>query len=297
MVLNTLQSIIQHCPTLKCVRCSSLEFTKHHFLALMTSGRSFTELSLQDCPNTYDSWGCNNISWDISPSVFHHLSSLQVLNLTGLVRLNEPCMLSLLPACANLKSLDIDGNMLTDKTGIYIGQHLLKLERLSISFCPQMTDRSLSSFAGLIHLRQLCLMGGSRFTFMGLGMCLRRLAASKKSEPGVYPGLDTLDITGFEFNMITPLLMVVKEFPGLRHLNLSCCKLTASHLNTIAEHCTSLVLLRLDYVKCPHYKPILGTAFPQLRFLGLHSSDLLDDVELQQLRKARPWLKISFAWS
>ena len=40
------------------------------------------------------------------------------------------------------------------------------------------------------------------------------------------------------------------------------------------------------------YKPILGTAFSQLRALDLFSGGLLDDGEVQQLKRARPWLQI-----
>ena len=147
-----------------------------------------------------------------------------------------------------------------------------------------MTDESLLSFAGLKNLRQLYLQQsfwkrGSRFTSKGLKMFLLQLAANKHSEPGTHTGLDTLELSNFYDDINSPLLVLGQKFPGVRHLKLSrCSELTSTVLGALAQHCQSLVTLRLNYETCPHY---LGTAFPQLRYLNLHSSVLLDDAELQ----------------
>ena len=258
----------------------------------MTSGQSYKEFSLFYCTQIDDS--AVHYVCQTSSTVLDHLGSLQVLDLDGLQNLTDIGLLPLLKACtANLKSLYVDGHMLTDRIGLYIGQNLLGLERLSISSCSHMTDDSLLSFAGLKKLRQLCLINGSRLTSKGLKTFLLQLAANKDSEPGTHPGLDTLDISGFKDHIDSPLLVLGQKFPGVRHLDLSSCsKLTAAGLDAIAQHCTSLAALSVAYKECPHYKPILGTAFSQLRALDLFSGGLLDDGEVQQLKRARPWLQI-----
>ena len=297
-VLDALQSIIKCCPRLKCVRCNSHSFAREHLLAIVTSGQSFEELSLKHCYQIDDS--AVHYVCQISSTALDHLSSLQVLNLDHWTRLSDRGILPILKACTNLKCLDISGNWFTDRTGLYIGQHLLGLERLSIIWCDRMTDESLLSFAGLKNLRQLYLQQsfwkrGSRFTSKGLKMFFLQLAANKDSEPGTH-GLDTLEVSKFNDDIDSPLLVLGQKFPGLRHLDISrCSELTDVGLGALAQHCQSLVTLKVNYEKCPHYKTILRTAFPQLRYLNLQSSDLLDDAELQQLKKARPWLEISFA--
>ena len=257
----------------------------------MTSGQSYTELTLHNCIQIDDD--AVHYVCQTSPTALDHLNSLQVLDLDSLQLLTDVGILPILQVCSNLKSLDIGGSQLTDRTGLFIGQHLLGLERLSIYSCSHMTDGSLLAFAALKNLRQLCLGGSSHFTSKGLEMFFLQLAANKDSEPDTHPEMDTLELTEFEDHIDSPLLVLGQKFPGLRHLDLSSCsELTAAGLDAIARHCMSLVTLRLDYVKCPHHKPILGMAFPQLRYLSLYLSDLLDDEEMQQLKRTRPWLEI-----
>lgn len=218
--------------------------------------------------------------------MFDHLSSLQVLDLRGLHYLTDSGMLPILRACTtNLYSLDISGFTQTDRTGLFIGQHLLGLKRLSIHNCSRLTDKSLISFAGLKKLQSLGLTDGSRFTSKGLKTFLLQLAANKNSEPGIHPGLDSFVLTFFNDHVDSSLLALGQKFPGLRVLSIqSCPKLTAAGIDALAQHCKSLVHLSVFYRECPHYKLILGTAFPQLKFLCLRSSNHLQTRPCLEIR-------------
>ena len=88
----------------------------------------------------------------------------QTLNLDGLNFLTDIGTLAILETCPHLKSLDLDGEMLTDKTAVFIGRTLISLEHLGISFCGHLTDNALMEFSGLCNLHSLRLRKGTNFT-------------------------------------------------------------------------------------------------------------------------------------
>ena len=102
---------------------------------------------------------------------------VQTLNLDGLNFLTDIGTLAILETCPLLRSLDLDGEMLTDKTAVFIGQTLTQLEHLGISFCSHITDTALQAFSELQRLSSLRLRKGTNFTSQGI----EQLFTSRKS--------------------------------------------------------------------------------------------------------------------
>ena len=98
----------------------------------------------------------------------------QRLNLDGLNFLTDIGTLAILETCPLLRHLDLDGEMLTDKTAVFIGRTLTSLEHLGISFCSHLTDSALMAISELHNLQSLRLRKGTNFTSEGFDSLFSR---------------------------------------------------------------------------------------------------------------------------
>ena len=283
--------------TLKCFRCEgSTRLESEQFQLLFTSPLiKYRELSLAHCPligNLAVFQAQHNSHFSVC------LEKLEVLNLDGagtVGRLSDAGIIALLTACPLLKSLACDGEAMTDESSKHI-QNLSRLEHLSISFCTELTDKSLECFSKLKDLTSLHLRKGEEFTNQGF----ERLFDSLCSHGSLHRGtgqsvgrLRKLCLTECKLLRDSGLIKLTQSFPLLLHLDLSWCwNLSDIGLEAVASHCRDIETLKLVGLKNAMCVPVLSASLPRLRYLDLEQTDLVDDDELKRLKQTKPWIKI-----
>ena len=226
------------------------------------------------------------------------LEKLEVLNIDGvgtLERLTDAAMIVLLTACPLLKSLSCDGETMTDECSKHI-QNLSRLKQLSISFCTELTDKSLECFSKLRSLTSLYLRKGNEFTNQGFellfdGLCSSDCDGSRnKIETGK---LRKLCLIECKLLRDSGLIKLAERFPHLVHLDLSWCwNLSDIGLEAVTRHCQEIETLKFVGLKNAMCVPVLSTSLPRLRYLDLQQTDLVDDEAMSKLKEAKPWIKI-----
>ena len=175
------------------------------------------------------------------------------------------------------------------------------LEHLSISFCTEMTDKSLKCFSKLKRLTSLYLRKGNEFTNGGFellfdGLCSKESPqhCSTRNESAVGVGrLTKLCLLECRQLRDSGLISLAQRFPRLVHLDLSWCwNLSDIGLEAVARHCHRIETLKLVGLKNAMCVPVLSTSLPRLRYLDLEQTDLVDDEGLRKLKEAKPWIKI-----
>lgn len=185
--------------------------------------------------------------------------------------------------------------MLTDKTGIFIGQHLIHLEHLGISFCSHLTDSTLLLFSGLGKLSSLRLRKGSNFTSTGMESLFSHLGLSKDDRGhDLNYCLHTLDLGECQELTDSNVQLIANALPNLRQLDISWCfKVTDIGLAALFNSCEHLVILKLIGLHEALCEPLFLAPLAKLLTLDLSRTDLVDDTKLHQLKRERPWLKIT----
>ena len=233
------------------------------------------------------------------------LEKLEVLNLDGvgtLERLTDAGMIILLTACPLLESLVCDGESMTDESSKYI-QKLTRLKHLSISFCTELTDKSLECFSKLRSLTSLYLRKGNEFTNQGFELLFDNLCSTEQnSSSGDRDGGRSKFETGklrklclIECKLLrdSGLIKLAQRFPCLVHLDLSWCwNLSDIGLEAVAHHGRLIETLKFVGLKNAMCVPVLSTSLPRLRYLDLEQTDLVDDEALRKLKETKPWVKI-----
>ena len=197
----------------------------------------------------------------------------------------------ILERCPALKSLSLDGEQLTDKTSVYIGENFPRLECLGISFCDSLTDKSLEQFGLLKSLKKLHLKKGLNFTDKGLQVLFENLpkGSQKREDSGVL-SVSLIECRGL---LDSGLKKLAENFPNLVYLDLSWCwNLTDEGLESIAANCHGIRTLKLVGLKEAKCVPILGASMPRLQYLELVQTDLVDDEHLKLLKNSKPWITI-----
>ena len=287
--------------TLTCFSCegsTALESEQFQLLFANSSVR-YRELSLAHCPMIGD-WAIYLAQ--LKSHFSECLENLELLNLDGVGtvgRLSDRGIIALLSACPLLKSLSCDGESMTDESSEHI-QTLYNLEHLSISFCSELTDKSLECFSNLENLTSLYLKKGDEFTNQGFENFFDNLCLLSDS-PYYHSGnsqnvgrLRKLCLIECKLLRDSGLMKLAKNFPHLIHLDLSWCwNLSDIGLDAVAHNCHRIETLKLVGLKNAMCVPVLSVSLPRLRVLDLQQTDLVDDEELERLKTAKPWIKIT----
>ena len=183
--------------------------------------------------------------------------------------------------------------MVTDRTGLFIGQNLTHLEHLGISFCNHLTDESLRSFSALQKLHSLRLKKGSNFTHTAFEYLFTQLTGSENLKSESNPRMHTLELMECQNLNDSSLQLIANRFPNLHHLVISWCyQITDVGMEAIAYNCEHVVTLKLVGLKYARCEPILLAPLTKLMSLDLSQTDLVDDTQLHRLKTERPWLII-----
>ncbi len=294
--LECIPNIIDACyKTLKCFQCEDTnKFQNKHFQYLFRNPLvHYTELSLAHCP-TIDNLAV--FESRRNPNFCECLKTLLVLNLdgTGVDDLNDDGAIGILDVCPLLLSLSLDGENLTDRTSKFIGEHFPSLQRLSFSFCSQLTDVSLECFAKLKQLQTLKLKQGENFTSEGFEHLFdsfkQHSPIDAHSPTCTMKDLSIIHCVGLKDNALTKL---AETFPHLSSLDVSWCwDITDAGLEALALNCHDLTSLTLGGLGRCTGTSILEASMPRLRYLGLVQSSSIDDDKLTELKRQKPWMTI-----
>ena len=284
--------------TLTCFSCEGsdgLESEQFQFLFTNASVR-YRELSIAHCSMIGD---LAIFQAQLNSHFSECLENLELLNLDGVGtvgRLSDAGMIVLLSACPLLKSLSCDGETMTDESSKHI-QKLSKLEHLSISFCTELTDKSLECFSKLKNLTSLHLKKGYEFTNQGFENLFDNLCLNGSPYHSTHRKVGRLrKLYLIECKLLrdSGLVKLAQNFPNLIHLDLSWCwNLSDIGLEAVAQHCCRIETLKLVGLKNAMCVPVLSASLPRLRYLDLEQVDLVDDEELKRLKEAKPWIKIT----
>ena len=288
-LVDTVKGLSSSCPKLKQFRCeSSTHFNRQHLLSVLHPSRRYTELSLAHCTQIDDVIVYFVI---VLPDTVDCLASLEILNLDGVEFLSDIGVKGVLKRCPALKSISLDGEQLTDKSAVYIGENFPNLEHLSISFCIHLTDKSLEYFGLLKSLKKLHFKKGLNFTNKGLQVLFENLPkGSHKREESGLQNVSLIECRGL---VDSGLKTLAENFPNLVYLDLSWCwDLTDKGLESVATHCHGIRTLKLVGLKEARCVPILGASMPRLQYLELVQTDLVDDEHLKLLKNSKPWITI-----
>jgi len=289
-LLDSIQGLMVSCPKLQSFKCEcSRSFNQKHLLSLLQPSRSYVELSIAHCTQIDDITIYHAL---LNPNI-SCLRTLEILNLDGVEFLSDIGIQGILKKCPVLRSLALDGEQLTDKSGHFIGNNYPQtLKNLSISFCDNLTDSTLSSLGKLKNLQSLYMKRGPLFTNDGFLSLFGQLSFDRESykNPRGLLSLTLIECRGF---LDSGLTKVAQSAPNLSHLDLSwCLNLTDKGLQAVALNCHMIQTLVLVGLKQPYCTAIIGASMPRLRYLELVQTDLVDDEELQLLKLKKPWLTI-----
>jgi hypothetical protein len=302
--LHALPHVLSACyETLTCFSCEGSTLLGNEQFQLLFSNPfvRYRELSIAHCPRIDDLaiYQAQN-----NAHLMKCLENLEILNLDGVGTmwrtLSDAGIIVVLSACPRLKSLMCDGEAMTDRSSEHI-QDLSNLEHLSISFCTELTDKSLECFSRLKNLTSLYLKRGDEFTNQGFEKLFDSLCIFSGSPHHMYSSnsqnvgrLRKLCLIECKLLRDSGLMKVARNFPHLIHLDLSWCwNLSDIGLEAVARNCHRIETLKLVGLKNAMCVPVLSISLPRLRVLDLQQTDLVDDEELGKLKKAKPWVKIT----
>ena len=289
-LLSSVQGLVASCPRLNRFNCeSSSAFDRKHLLGLLHPSRNYLEVSFAYCTQIDDITICSALS---NPNIPNCFKKLESLNLDGLEFLSDVGTQGILEHCPALRSLTLDGEQLTDKTGHMIGSKLQALECLHISYCDNLTDSTLRSFGRLKNLRILYMKRGPCFTNDGIVSFFKQLSLHKDACRNSQ-GLLSLALIECRELVDSGLTVIAQSSPNLHHLDLSWCwNLTDRGLQAVAHNCHKIQKLKLVGLKEAKCTPIIGASMPRLRLLELVQTDLVDDDQLRLLKLEKPWITI-----
>ena len=300
--LHALPHMLRACyKTVTCFSCEGSTALGNEQFQMLFSHPSvrYRELSIAHCPSIGD---LAIYQAQVNTDFTNCVQNLEVLNLDGVGTvwrtLSDSGIIMLLSACPQLKSLSCDGEAMTDRSSEHI-QNLSNLEHLSISFCTELTDKSLKYFSRLKNLTSLYLKRGDEFTNQGFeslfdGLCNFSGSPHHSGNSQNVGQLRKLCLIECKLLRDSGLMKLARNFPHLIHLDLSWCwNLSDIGLEAVVRNCDQIETLKLVGLKNAMCVPVLSVSLPRLRVLDLQQTDLVDDEELGKLKKAKPWVKIT----
>nr|XP_015219501.1 PREDICTED: uncharacterized protein LOC107079475 [Lepisosteus oculatus] len=158
-------SVLLHC-TAHCIQLTSVDIswtgaTDMGVLSLVNSCNRLQSLSINGCQMTDDAlkglvkrhgkslnrleaFGCHALSAKSMSSLADQCPNLRVLNIGQMPKITDVCLTHMIPCFKHLTSINVTGiNVVRDRTVHCIVKHCSKLESLTLSSCPCITDVSL----------------------------------------------------------------------------------------------------------------------------------------------------------
>lgn len=243
----SLQHFLQSCTSLKSLHLNGFQVTDSHLVAVGKLS-SLNQLTLH---------GCYQLT-SLPPLP----SSLKVLDIKGSLSLFSSLKKPL--SLVNLTCLNLDkSHTLEDEAFETLVSETRSLERVNLTLCGTLTDRSLKFLSSQPHLTFLSLGFCSQFTQAGLKFLEQRWEALQSLWLYYLPALDD------------PLLeSILKGTPNLTCLDLDfATQLTGRSLQTLAKLCPKIEKLRLSGWRQPFNEELRGVR--NLRTLALNGNQHL----------------------
>uniref|UniRef100_H2YQM8 F-box domain-containing protein n=1 Tax=Ciona savignyi TaxID=51511 RepID=H2YQM8_CIOSA len=265
----SLQEICRNCPKIKILVVEGCRNVDDICMKAVSELPLLTTLNISHCADVSDH-GLRYLS-SMSSSLLHFVGD-------GVLHITNSGVYSLVESHPKLETLILDGEKLNDISIEAASFCLENLQVFHVSFCTELTDRSIIALYGKKKLKKLFLKK--------LSCEIKINALEGLLMLDTLANLVELTLTDSDAIVDSTAHLLSNRCRQLTLLNLNwCCLLTDEGIMKITNHCSHLVQLHL--VGLPllqgSWIPNLENKLPNLRFLDLSVCNMIMDVDVIDL--------------
>nr|XP_002127785.1 F-box/LRR-repeat protein 20 isoform X1 [Ciona intestinalis] len=272
--LFSLQEICYSCPNIECLTVEGCRNVDDACMNTISKLNRLTTLDISHCAGVTDI-GIQYLT-NLSSSLLHFMGD-------GVLHMSDRGVCHLVATHTKLETLVIDGEELNDVSIEAATRCLENLQTLHISFCNQLTDRSITALFRKTRLKRL---------FMKKLSC--EITTPVLKQLFLYDTLKylvELTLTDCDAVVDSTAYVIAERCPILKLLNLNwCCALTDEGIIRLTDTCRQLK--RLHLVGLPFLRGSwikgLELKLPNLCFLDLSVCNMIMDVDVIDLVQRKP---------